>query len=112
MGAISVGDVVLTSYRDIREVIGSLIRMKWIDPDVGIVMKYVSDYIDRLEDWERRSVLVVRYEKMVKDGDEALALISCTLGLQLSRGTLQTVAQSIRALNCLNLSWIMSPNFT
>jgi len=92
-------DHVVTSYRDLRDVIKSLMRMKWMDiNNVERIQGILDTYISDLYYWESRSTFIMRYEDMEVNKLNILRQMSSSLGLRLSKRILKRCLVEINGL--------------
>lgn len=84
--AASLGDVVLSTYRDLRAVAGSLVRMQWVPPDWPSLRTFLDAYVEDAEAWRARADLLTPYEDLLDRPDEVLASIAQALGIDPAPG--------------------------
>lgn len=74
--ATGLGDVILSTYRDLRAVAGSLVRMKWATADWPLLRSFLDAYVEDADAWEASANLVVPYEKLLDRPAEILVSIA------------------------------------
>lgn len=91
-------DDVLTSYRDLRAVAGSLIRMRWASPDIAHLFSYCDMYVENCAALEQVACHVMRYEHLLTDPRNVLRHIAMALQLNVSEAQLDGAEATLGAL--------------
>lgn len=77
-------DVILTAYRDLRDVAASMIRMGWLDAaNVAAIDAFLHSYVAAQDAWRARAVYAMKYEDMIAQPDAELVRLAAALGLAL-----------------------------
>lgn len=79
--AAGLGDVILSTYRDLRAVAGSLVRMKWATVDWPLLRSFLDAYVEDADAWEASANLVIPYEKLLDRPAEILSSIAEAMGI-------------------------------
>lgn len=90
-------DVLITSFRDLRAVAGSLVRMGWLQPVEAQVLEFLRGYIVTLARWEARASVVMRYQDMTCDAGRAVYRIAEAIGLPLRAQQVKAVVARVSA---------------
>ena len=85
-------DLILSSRRDIRDVVGSLIRMGWVNKSEEKVLKSVSYLIGTVHPfWYEKSTLEIDYYELKNNAKDVITSVNRCLRLNLADKELNTI---------------------
>ena len=79
-----VADTILTSYRDLRAVAGSLVRMRWVPPESSLICAFLDGYVTREAILRAAAHYQMSYEIMVALPVKVLGDVANVLKLDLT----------------------------
>ncbi|UPT62224.1 MAG: sulfotransferase [Hyphomonadaceae bacterium JAD_PAG50586_4] len=92
-------DVILTAYRDLRDVVGSMMRMEWLDlADVAAIDAFLDRYLTAQEAWRQRAAYIMKYEDMVAQPRAELARLAVALDISLTANALDAALDMVSAI--------------
>jgi len=92
-------DIVLTSYRDLRDVVASYVRMGWLDSkEAGALDRFLDNYVVNLDVLCTEARHVMRFEAMMDDPTAELVHLSRSLELVLDTDAIEGVRRRIDEL--------------
>lgn len=95
-------DYTISSYRDLRAVAGSMIRMEWIAPKSDTIIPFLTRYIEEEAAWERVANDIVRYESIFDRSIEITSAISRALSIDLDEWELRGISDHLRSMRPSN----------
>jgi hypothetical protein len=93
-----VPNMIVTAYRDLRAVAGSLVRMRWCKMERKPVEAFLDHYVRNCAIWEATAHHVMRYEDMLEYPLGMLTQLSAALDLNLEREQIADAHEAIEAL--------------
>ena len=92
-------DKIVTCFRDLRDVVASLNRMKWAaDTSQDTLAETLDSYIATLAHWRKRSDFTMRYEDMRADPIAMLQHLNAALEFQLTPEELAAAFTKLSAI--------------
>ena len=91
-------DTIFTSFRDLRAVAGSLIRMGWVSPEGDPVCAFLEFYITQEAILKAAAHYSMRYETMVAMPIQVLGEMAAVLKLDLAADDIVLVHDRLRSL--------------
>ena len=97
LGSIS-PDVILSSYRDLRAVAGSMVRMNWAKDEPASLQPTLDRYVGDLSTWEQRADLIMRYDDILAHPRRAVLDIARVLAIGLSDEDVSAILATVDGL--------------
>jgi hypothetical protein len=91
-------DVVISSYRDLRAVMGSLVRMRWGTTEPESIITYLDRYIASANTWENIANVFMPYSKLIRQTHDSVKEIALALEIQLDDRSTSAIISAVSAL--------------
>ncbi|NJK64942.1 MAG: sulfotransferase domain-containing protein [Synechococcaceae cyanobacterium SM2_3_1] len=89
-------NLILASRRDLRDIVASLIRKRWISPAQAI--DYIGPYVQHYEFWRSIAVYELVYESMIEDQLQEILTLSEILGVECNSQILERICEAVAAI--------------
>lgn len=114
VGLTHMADFVLSTRRDVRNSVSSLIRMGWLDNDKESIMKNIANLVNVVHPyWERFSDLEIEYEDIIHNGVSVVNSIAETIKQKLNHKEVEAIYTQLSKLSSksvLNKETQLHPN--
>jgi hypothetical protein len=91
-------EMLVTTYRDLRAVAGSLIRMRWCDERRETIEAFLDRYVIDCQNWERVATLATRYDRILTEPAGVLAELALALRIDLNPQQIAEIEKNLAAL--------------
>tara|TARA_Y100000766_G_scaffold284510_1_gene303347 strand:- start:288 stop:1787 length:1500 start_codon:yes stop_codon:yes gene_type:complete len=100
VGLTHMADFVLSTRRDVRNSVTSLIRMGWLDNDKESIMRNIHNVISVLHPyWEKCSDLEIEYEDIIHNGVSVVQSIADTIRQKLNQNEIEEINKKLSKLS-------------
>jgi len=105
------GDYVLTTRRDLRDVAASAVRMGLVAHDMSAVIEFLRTLIrHESRGWSPRADLLVSYEEMIRDKPLAIVEIAKVLGVECDAERVNRQVEELRPGDVIDPVTMLHPN--
>ena len=99
VGLTHMADFVLSTRRDVRNSVTSLIRMGWLDNDKESIMRNIHNVVNVLHPyWEKCSDLEIEYEDIIHNAASVVQSIAETIGQKLNQKEIEEINKKLSKL--------------